>query len=69
MRFDEFNQFLINQFELVLEFSQISIRISFGNLILKTYVLYLNDILMKFSSVPQTFFSNFFFRIRIRIPP
>ena len=45
MRFVWFIQFLINLFELILGLSQISIRIRipFGNLILKRYVLYVDD--------------------------
>ena len=47
MRFDWFNQFLTNQFESILGFCQILIRIRirilFGNVILKSYILYVND--------------------------
>ena len=45
MRFDRFNKLLINQFESILGLSQIliRIRISFGNLILISYVSYVND--------------------------
>ena len=70
MRYDWFKQCSIDQFESVLRFSQISIRIririSFGNWFLYSYVLYVNDT-HEFSFVPQTFSEFFFFRIRIRI--
>ena len=62
MRFDWFKQFLINQFELVLGFSRISIRIRtpFGNLILKSYVLYVNST-HEIYFCSANFFQNFFF--------
>ena len=70
MRDDWFKLFSMNQFESVLRFSQISIRIririSFGNWFLYSYVLYVM-ILLKFSFVPQNFSEFFFFRIRIRV--
>ena len=68
MHFTLFNQFLINQFESILEFSQISIRIriSFGHLILQSYVSYVNDT-HEIQFCSANFLSNFFLRIRIRI--
>ena len=69
MRYDWFKQCSIDQFELVLRFSQISIRIriSFVNWFLYSYVLYINDT-HEFCFVPQSFFRIFFFfRIRISL--
>ena len=71
MGYDWLKFFSINQFESVLRFSQISIRIririSFGNWFLYSYVLYVDDTHeIKFCSA--NFFQNsFFLRIRIRI--
>ena len=63
MRYDWFKQFLINQFESVLRFSQISIRIRIGIqfLVIVYYevMFYILMMLMKFSFVPQNFFSFF----------
>ena len=74
MRYDWFKQFSINQFESVLRFSQISmrIRIRIQFLVIAYYEVMFSMLmmLMKFSFVPQNFFRFFFFRIRIwiRIP-
>ena len=64
MRDDWFKLFSINQFESVLRFSQISIRIrimiSFGNWFLYSYVLYVNDT-HEIYFCSANFFQNFFF--------
>ena len=62
----------MNHFELVSGFSPISIRIRiripFCNLILKSYVLYVNNT-HEIQFCSANFFQNFFFRITIRISP
>ena len=64
MRYDWFKQFSINQFESVLRFSQISIRIririQFLVIVYYEDMFYLLMMLMKFSFVPQNFFIFFF---------
>ena len=64
MRYDWFKQFLINQFESVLRYSQIfiriRIRIQFLVIVYYAVMFYMLMMPMKFSFVPQHFFRFFF---------
>ena len=66
MRYDWFKQFLINQFESLLRFSQISIgikiRIQFLVIVYYEVMFYMLMMLMNFSFVPRNFFRFFFFQ-------
>ena len=72
MRYDWFKQFSINQFESVLRFTQISIRVRitiwFGNWFFYSYVTYVNDT-HEISFCSANFFRFFFKGFTLRVSP